>query len=252
MRYSAMKTDTRNRSSHRLSPRRHTWIILLFLFHGAPANAELLGQFSISSNYLWRGVTQTDDQPAAAFGLQYQHAQGTYLGAWASNTRYGSRPGYEIDLYLGHLISLDLMTVDLAVRHYAFPTGGKHDYDFHREAWENEESSAFTELHLGVSRHRWEVRYAYSTDYLDSGHHGHYIELNHTQPFTEHLSLVLHYGVQHSRAIDDKPEHQLGDYSATLRWKELFLTWSNLTDNTDGRQSDEARIVIGWSTDFHL
>ncbi len=241
-----MKTDIGNGSSHRLSP--CSWTILIFLLYGASANAELLSRVSVSSNYLWRGVTQTDDQPAVAFGLEYQHAQGAYVGAWATNTRYGGKPGYEFDLYLGRLIELELAIVDLGLRHYAFPTGGKHDYDFHREAWENEASSAFTELQLGVSRKQWEARYAYSTDYLDSGHHGHYIELNHIQSLYDNLSLKLHIGVQHSRAIDDKPEHQLGDYSATLRWKELFLTWSNLTDNTDGRQSDEARIVFGWST----
>lgn len=224
-------------------------LIPLFLLYGAAANAELLGQFTVSSNYLWRGVTQTDDEPAVALGLEFHNRGDTYVGAWASNTRYGGRPGYEIDFYLGHLIHLNSATVDLAVRHYTFPTGGKYDHDFHPEAWENEESSAFTELQLGIRRQRWEGRYTYSPDYLDSSHHGHYIELNYQRPVIDTLSLRLHYGIQRSLAIDDTQE-QVGDFSATLLWRELFLTWSNLTDNADGRQTDRARIVLGWSTEF--
>ncbi len=221
--------------------------ILLLLLSGSPAKAEFLGMLTASTNYLWRGVTQTDDQPAIALSLEYQHAQGWYLGAWSSNTRYGGEPGYEVDIYLGRLFPLKPATIDVAVRHYAFPTGGKHRYDFHPQAWERGESNAFTEVQLGASHNRWMARCSYSDNYLDSDHAGYYIELEHTQPLSDTVSLTLHYGIQHSRAIDDTPEHEVGDYSATLRRGTVFLTISNLTDNTDGRQTDRGRLVLGWS-----
>lgn len=222
-------------------------ILPLPLFGGAIASAELLGTASVSTNYLWRGVTQTDDNPAIAATLEHRHAKGGYLGASVFNTRYGGEPGYEVDLYIGHLFTIKPATLDLAIRHYYFPTGGKYSYDFEPQAWDNEEDNAFTEIQLGVSREGWEGKYSYSNNYLDSGHSGYYLELSHTRSLTAKLSLTLHYGIQRSRAIDDIPEYMVGDYSATLLWNELFLTSSNMTDNADGRQSDRSRVVLGWS-----
>ncbi len=133
------------------------------------------------------------------------------------------------------------------MRHYYFPYGGKYRYDFDPLARENKDSNAFSEIQLGITRNGWGARATYSNNYLDSGYDGSYIELNHTQQLDEAFSLTLHLGTQHSRAIDDEPEKQVGDYSATLLWRDLFLTWSNLTDNADGRQSERGRVVLGWS-----
>jgi len=101
---------------------------------GAIASAELLGTASVSTNYLWRGVTQTDDNPAIAAALEHRHEKGGYLGASVFNTRYGGESGYEVDLYIGHLFTIKPATLDIAFRHYYFPTGGKYSYDFDPQA----------------------------------------------------------------------------------------------------------------------
>ena len=42
------------------------------------------------SNYMWRGVSQTQDGPAVQGGLDYAHSSGFYLGTWASNVDWNN------------------------------------------------------------------------------------------------------------------------------------------------------------------
>lgn len=61
----------------------------LLIALSAPVAAE--GPYSISanigavSNYMWRGVTQTQDGAAVQGGLDFSHESGFYAGTWASN-----------------------------------------------------------------------------------------------------------------------------------------------------------------------
>lgn len=45
----------------------------------------LTGNVGFFSQYIFRGMTQTDRQPALQGGFDYSHASGLYLGTWASN-----------------------------------------------------------------------------------------------------------------------------------------------------------------------
>lgn len=104
----------------------------------APANAEgeATSPHSISanigavSNYVWRGVTQTGDQPAIQGGLDYGHASGFYAGTWLSNIDWGAgSPTYELDGYLGYGGSInDDLSWDLNGIYYAYPDGRDSDF----------------------------------------------------------------------------------------------------------------------------
>jgi uncharacterized protein (TIGR02001 family) len=45
----------------------------------------LTGNVSFASQYVFRGIAQTNGKPAIQGGLDYSHASGLYLGAWSSN-----------------------------------------------------------------------------------------------------------------------------------------------------------------------
>ena len=40
------------------------------------------------SDYLFRGLSQTDRQPAVQAGVEFDHASGWYLGGWGSNVSW--------------------------------------------------------------------------------------------------------------------------------------------------------------------
>lgn len=220
--------------------------LVLMLSLSGSLHAEIVGRFTAATNYLWRGVTQTNDTPAIAADLSYHAPQGTYVGVWSSNTDYGDRPSYEVQSYLGHGFALGKVDIDLALRYYYFPTGGKYSYDFQPDQWENEDSSSFTEVQIGATYAGFNARYAYSNSYLASDKPGYYVELNYTYDVMEDLSFRLHAGGTKSEAIDDT-QHSASDQSATIIWKAFFATASYMPDNEDGRQSDKVRYVFGWS-----
>ncbi len=67
------------------------------------AQAEITGNAAVLSDYNWRGITQTSQDPALQGGIDYAHESGFYLGAWASNVDFGDccDENVEIDLYTG-------------------------------------------------------------------------------------------------------------------------------------------------------
>jgi len=82
------------------------------------------------SNYIWRGQTQTGDQPAIQGGLDYAHESGFSAGTWVSNVDFGGdEPNYELDLYLGFDGAVnDDLGYSLALTYYAYPDGEDADF----------------------------------------------------------------------------------------------------------------------------
>ncbi|TCS72164.1 uncharacterized protein (TIGR02001 family) [Sulfuritortus calidifontis] len=89
----------------------------------------LTGNVSLTSNYLFRGISQTGGDPAIQGGLDYSHSSGFYLGTWASNVGWiEDYQGYdsgnlEIDLYGGYRGSFEKagISYDLGVIGYIYP-----------------------------------------------------------------------------------------------------------------------------------
>ena len=100
------------------------------LFAGGAASAQEAGTLSYNlaatSNYVWRGVTQTDDNAALQGGIDYK--KGTfYVGAWASNVdfAYGDdKASTEVDLYMGLTPSAGDFNFDFGVIAYTYPGSG--------------------------------------------------------------------------------------------------------------------------------
>jgi uncharacterized protein (TIGR02001 family) len=82
----------------------------------APAFAEeaaptpehtLTGNIALVSNYVFRGISQSQNKPALQGGFDYAHSSGIYAGFWASNVGWVDAGGYkannslETDFYAG-------------------------------------------------------------------------------------------------------------------------------------------------------
>ena len=62
-------------------------IFLCFSFIGAltlPANASVSANVSFATDYIWRGMTQTGEEPAISGGFDYSAESGFYAGIWLS------------------------------------------------------------------------------------------------------------------------------------------------------------------------
>ena len=56
---------------------------------------------AVTNNYIWRGLTQTENNSAVQGGIDYASDGGFYAGTWVSNVNYGPSDvySYEHDLY---------------------------------------------------------------------------------------------------------------------------------------------------------
>lgn len=95
---------------------------------------DLSVNVGIVTNYLFRGVSQTDDKPAVQGGIDWAHASGFYVGTWLSNVDFEGDvsdgagntgtfdSNYELDLYAGYDFDLgDDWSLGVNGIYYAYP-----------------------------------------------------------------------------------------------------------------------------------
>jgi uncharacterized protein (TIGR02001 family) len=112
-------------------------IALLALFAAAPvAQAGSWGAtIDFVSDYRFRGVSQTQGDPALQIGATYRFDNGIYLGTWASNVDFvdGDGANTEVDLFVGYNMDLNEdFNADLQYIRFVYPgTSSGFDYDFY-------------------------------------------------------------------------------------------------------------------------
>jgi uncharacterized protein (TIGR02001 family) len=112
-------------------------VALSALFAGSSAMAQDdAGAFSFNiaatNNYVWRGVTQTEDGAAVQGGVDYKKGI-FYAGAWGSNVSFAgdSDTSTEVDLYMGIAPSAGDWNFDFGYIHYMYPNEcDACDYNF--------------------------------------------------------------------------------------------------------------------------
>ena len=89
------------------------------------ASADLSGNAGVMSQYLFRGLAQTDGASVYG-GLDYSHDSGFYAGTWAATINFGGTPnlgggstGAEVDLYAG-FSGGDAVTYDVGAIYYLY------------------------------------------------------------------------------------------------------------------------------------
>ncbi|WP_137168304.1 TorF family putative porin [Salinimonas lutimaris] len=96
-----------------------------------PAFADdLSANVSVTNNYIWRGLTQTTNEPAVQGGIDYSHDSGFYAGTWASNVQYGADDvySYEHDLYFGFAGESGDISYDVGYLYYNYDAEAEFDF----------------------------------------------------------------------------------------------------------------------------
>ncbi len=97
----------------------------------APTMAqEVSFNASVTSNYIWRGMTQTNDNPAFQAGADLGFENGFYVGTWASNVDFGDDTTYELDLYGGYAGEAGGFSYDIGYISYIYDDESGADLDF--------------------------------------------------------------------------------------------------------------------------
>jgi len=118
-------------------------VALSALFAGSAAMAgDFAYNIGVQSDYVWRGVSQDNDQAALQGGIDYKHSM-FYAGTWLSNVDFpaanNTTAKTEWDLYAGIDPSVGNWSFNFGVYYYTYPSA---------------DNATFGELQTDVS-HTW-------------------------------------------------------------------------------------------------
>ncbi len=176
---------------------------------GTGAQAGFSGNVALTSDYIFRGISQTNEDPAVQGGFDYVHDSGFYVGTWASSLEFGEDSSMvdpasmELDIYGGFAGKInDALSYDVSVLRYLYPgasnslnydyteIGGSLAYDFGAAA-----------VTVGVY---------YSPDFFASSDKATYYYADLAVPLPAAFSVNFHVGHQ---TIDDNATFGTPDYT---------------------------------------
>lgn len=195
----------------------------------APAMAqevEVSGNVAIGTEYVWRGVTQSNGDMAISGGFDLA-AGNFYAGTWASNVDFedSSDTNIEWDFYAGFGGGFGESPAwwDVGIIYYAYPDSGDLDYDF-------------VELYGGIGA---DFEYGLGIGaylYLDPDNENYYVEGSAGYSFTDSFSADLTLGNYSFDGGGDYTTYNLGATYATPIGLDLDLRYWD----TDINGSDDA------------
>lgn len=208
---------------------------------------NLSGDLNLTTNYVFRGVSQTQDSPALQAGLTYQLPKGFYVNAWGSNVKQVNNidTSVEIDAmvgWAGHLNEDFSYNFDL----------DRYSYSAHQLSY-NEFNSVF--------HYDWfQFGYSYSPNVYGTTGIGRYylFGLNYDVPPYYSFTLEdvsLHVTAGHY-TLPKAAGNSYNDYSIwlTKKFKKHYSLTAQWTD-TNGRQKtinyDDPHLLLMLGVDFN-
>jgi uncharacterized protein (TIGR02001 family) len=172
------------------------------------ADAGVSSTWTIASDYDFRGVTQTDENPALQASLDYAHDSGWYVGAWGSNVDF---PGYngsmELDLYTGFTGTTEGgLGWDAGIVWYSYPGSD----DSATEA----KIPDFPEIYGSLSFGWFKGKVSYSNDFGGTSEDAFYLDASATVPLPANFSILAHVGYSEGDAIKTLYGDNYVDYAA--------------------------------------
>lgn len=216
---------------------------------------------SMSNNYLWRGLTQTENGPAVSGGIDYAHESGFYVGTWISNVEYagGDAFSYENDWYIGYAGEYNGLSYDFGFLYYNYDE--EADFDF---------GEIYGSLgYMGLSVTAWVLTHTEANESDGIANAGRrydldfgstfYISADYAYEIKEGLELGLHVGYHDGDFVDSfnfgNGTFDYVDYNVSLS-KGGFgfvVSHTDLDDSGDiGLQNGSVKYVVSYTVDFDL
>jgi uncharacterized protein (TIGR02001 family) len=170
-------------------------VLLLGLAMSGAAAAAVEGNATLTTDYVWRGSSQSDGDPAAQAGVKLASERGWYASVWGSGVSFqpdnGARSEFVVVAGWSGALGQD-WALDVNLTRYLYPSS---NVDLN-----------WTELNSTLT---WQQRYwlqvGVSDDALAGGHTGTYVQLGARLPLGEQWRLeaaVGHYWLASAQADD--------------------------------------------------
>jgi len=197
-------------------------LTLLLAFSIMPVFAGINGNVGYTSDYMWRGQTQSLGGGAFQAGVDLDY-EGFYVGAWASEVDFGDdSASLEYDLYGGYMFEVsDKLSMDVGVIQYR---------------WDDNDIEMVEEVFVKFSTPLVGFGYAVDTDDSEKD----YMELVLKAPFIKVVDVGFTYG----RFPDDSNWKGL---SVSKSWDKFDLGLMIMEDAKDGQFSDNVSLTLSYN-----
>lgn len=205
----------------------------------AQAEGEWSGNVTLTSDYVFRGVTQTDGAPMVQGGFDWA-SDDFYVGTWASGVDFGDGTSTEIDFYGGWTPSVGQFDLDIGAIYYAYPDAP------------DEPEQNFVEIYAGGSTTLGEfldvgASFAYSPDFYFETGAALYSQVSAGVPLGENFGIDATLGYQEFLDDDDCPDCAYGDYSIGLTTSAQGFDFDFRFIDTFDLDGNEESIVVSVS-----
>ena len=199
-----------------------TGVIALFSGVMSLQAAEFESNVALSSDYIWRGMTQTAEEPAISGGFDIAGESGLYFGTWASNVEFGDGAALELDWYAGYANELD--------------NGFSYDIGYLAYTYPGEDSLDFEEIYVGLG-------YSYFGYTFSSGQD--------SAPDNSEISIALGetgLGLTYGD-YDEYGEYTIISYDLPISIAGLgiSLAWTDFSAEDSSGLADEDTVVVTFS-----
>src|SRR5690554_4698494 len=94
--------------------------------------AEVSGNVALTTDYIFRGISQSDEQPAIQGGFDYVHDSGLFVGTWGSTVDFDDddQASMELDYYAGYGGEVGDLGYELSYTYYDYPGASRANYDY--------------------------------------------------------------------------------------------------------------------------
>lgn len=205
-------------------------LVTLALVSGAATAgaADLSANVTLGSDYVYRGISQTDEEPTIQGGFDATSESGLYAGVWASNVAFDG--SVELDYYAGFSQETDTFSYDVGFIHYNYPNQPQ-----------GQAESNFNEVYGSITVRGLTVGLAVSNDFFGETGNATYASIDYELSLPNDVALTLHYGAQSIDKADDYDDYSVSlgksfsEIDFALTWHDTDLDGNTCADICDSR-----------------
>jgi uncharacterized protein (TIGR02001 family) len=199
------------------------------------SDGSVSGNIAFTTDYVFRGFSQTDENPALQGGFDYEDASGLHAGVWASNIDFNNTAdgSLELDIYGGYQGEFEGVSYDVGGIYYAYPGSENNlNYDF----WEAYVSGSYDfdgfSVNAGVN---------YSPEFFGDAGDAFYYYGGIDVALPYEVTLSAHYGHQD---IDESADYNDWSVGVSRNWLEFDWSATYTEADVDNDDNADGRVVF--------
>lgn len=208
------------------------------------------GNVTVASDYRFRGISQTHEDPTIQGGFDYSHSSGFYVGNWNSNVsdRVILGGNLEMDFYGGYKFEIAPdVAADAGILQYYYPSAEEYNT---------------TEVYVGASWKWLSAKYSYAVSddvfgVVDADGSW-YLDLNGNFEIADKTMLNVHLGRQKFRGPNSDgtsyTDYKIGvarDFGfATLGLAYIDTNAGDFYTTTGGKDLGDSTVVLSLTKSF--